>query len=199
MPVAGSASFGGDGTDLGADFPVRGNIFDIFIILNECSRRRRRLRRPGAAAHPKGPKGIRPPTRRRQRGRQGSGARGRRCRGFGGEAGRRSRAPEAPPETRACGIGVGLQASYPPRSDEVQGIEMPKTNAVLTSEDCNPVFCRSDATPAVGGGAKGGLRRRRSRQRQYFDIFIIVKEYSLWRRPAGRPPRAGQEHRGLRP
>ena len=84
-----------------------------------------------------------PPTRRRQRGRQGSGARGRRCRGFGGEAGRRSRAPEAPPETRTCGIGVGLQASYPLRSDEVQGIEMAKTNAVLTSEDSHPAFFRA--------------------------------------------------------
>ena len=37
---------------------------------------------------------------------------------------RRSRATETPPETWECGIGVGSQASYLPRTDEVQGIEM---------------------------------------------------------------------------
>ena len=50
--------------------------FDIFIIFNECHRRRRRPCRPETAAHQPEPQGIRPPNRSRQRGRPGSGAQG---------------------------------------------------------------------------------------------------------------------------
>lgn len=43
----------------------------------------------------------------------------------------------------------------------------------------------------MGGEAKGGPSRRRSRPRRYFDIFIVVKEYSWRRRTADRPEDQG--------
>ena len=64
---------------------------------------------------------------------------------------------------------------------------MAKTNPVLPSEDSHPVLCRADAPPAAGGEEKGGLRRRRSRLKRYFDVFIMVNECPWRRRKADRP------------
>ena len=105
------------------------------------------------------------------------------------------------PERREWSIGLPLTASSPSRSDGVQGIGMAKTNAVLTSWDSHPLLCRADAPPAAGGGAKGGLRRRRSRPRQYsqyiYKSLRILQPRRRPRRPGAVAHRPGP--RGIRP
>jgi len=125
-------------------------IFQLILLITlNTPRRRRSPRRPRAAAHRPEPRGIRPPTRRRQTGRPGSVARGRRGRG-------RCRPPIRrhgnAVRKRAWRIGLGSQASYSLSTDEVQGIEMAKTNAVLTSWDSHPALCRADVPPVRGEG-----------------------------------------------
>lgn len=143
MPVAGSASFGGDGTDLGADFPVRGNIFDIFIILYEYPRRRRRPCRPETAAHQPEPQGIRPLTRRRQKGRPGSGARGSAMPRSWGRSRPTIPRPGNDARKRACRIGVGAQMFWVPMTP----IRSPKSAS--TSQNRTP-FSISAASSSLG-------------------------------------------------
>ena len=102
---------------------LQANYFSAnFINQHQYTRRRRRPRRPEAAARRPEPRGIRPPSRCWQKGWPGSAARGRRGRGGEGGADRRPRAPASIPKERACRIGAASQAVWisitPMRSPE---------------------------------------------------------------------------------